>query len=431
LLAIPIVALAACGGEGDLESPMDSSLDLAGVADDCPAGQIGDDIAAIFPTDESLRHVATVNCGQVFKDFGKGKQAQAIQKAMRFFQKTLQQYENDQLLDPAPSVEARIVDLFTAIFAGIGSPLGDIDPDVIASGEYAIGRLVPGGPPVLTVSGHAGIDDGGGLLGPVDVVIFQIFPPEVDLELSSASHPCPAGVDDTFDCYPLFFDYSVFPETNVNPAVGLQLGQCNVSPEGIEVLLLSPEGFLPEDDAPNGVLCDDVQPEEVSMTGWRKYAWAALEPISPLFRVTPAIAGKNPIGGRISAFSPVAPADPESGGEEDSIATTTAISPSDAGSLFGPTQQTFTAAVTEVVGGDGVDGGTVTFTVTNGDNVTEMFDADVVEGAAEMTVGCFSEGGDVFVTSGSFTVSADFLGTATHGSSSDPTPSTFSCSIIG
>jgi hypothetical protein len=134
--------------------------------------------------------------------------------------------------------------------------------------------------------------------------------------VSSESHPCPAGVDDSFDCYPLFFDYSVVPESNVNPAVGLQLGQCNVSPEGVEVLLLSPEGFLPEDDAPTGIDCTDVEPEEVAMTGWRSYAWAVLEPISPLFRVSKAFAGKSPIGGRISAFSPVAPADPESGGEE-------------------------------------------------------------------------------------------------------------------
>ncbi len=123
-------------------------------------------------------------------------------------------------------------------------------------------------------------------------------------------------MDNSFDCYPLFFDYTVFPESNVNPAVGLQLGQCNVSPTGVEVLLLTPEGFLPEDDAPTGVACGGIEPEATAMTGWREYAWAVLEPISPLFRVTPAIAGKNPVGGRISAFSPVAPADPTSGGEQ-------------------------------------------------------------------------------------------------------------------
>ena len=52
------------------------------------------------------------------------------------------------------------------------------------------------------------------------------------------------------------------------------------------------------------------------MTGLRRMAWTVLEPITPLLRVTPAFAGQSPIGGRISNFSPVAPADPESGDTE-------------------------------------------------------------------------------------------------------------------
>lgn len=316
ILALPLSILAACGTDRESASPVDTSLDLTGVADDCPAGAISEDIAEIFPTKKNLAHKATITCGQIFKDFGKGKQSHAIQRAFAFFQKTLQQNEAGQLLDPDPSVEAEIVHLFAAIFAGLGFDLPEIDPEVLMEGEYAFGELTPNGPPLITVSGHAGIDDGGGLFGPVSVFIVKIFANESELSLSSESHPCPAGVDSSFDCYPLFFDYTVSPESNVNPAVGLQLGQCNVSPGGVEVLLLSPEGFLPEDDAPTGVVCGDVEAEEVTMTGWRSYAWAVLEPISPLFRVTSAFAGKNPIGGRISAFSPVAPADPSSGGGE-------------------------------------------------------------------------------------------------------------------
>ncbi|MGH7567075.1 MAG: carboxypeptidase-like regulatory domain-containing protein [Gemmatimonadota bacterium] len=331
---------------------MDTALELTGVAADCPAGDISEAIAEIFPTKKNLAHKATITCGQIFKDFGKGKQAHAIQRAFQFFEKTLQQYEADQLLDPDPSVEAKIVDLFAAIFAGLAVGFPDIDPDdlaeIVAEGEYAIGTLRPGGPPLITPSGHAGIGDpGDGLFGPVTAFVFLIGPDEGESELSvsSESHPCPAGVDNSFDCYPLFFDYSVFPESNVNPAVGLQLGQCNVSPGGVEVLLLSPEGFLPEDDAPNGVVCDDVQPEEeIAMTGWRSVAWAVLEPISPLFRVTPAIAGKNPIGGRISAFSPVAPADPESGGEVTlgSISGQVFDSSNDNAAIQGATVELFT-----------------------------------------------------------------------------------------
>jgi hypothetical protein len=306
-LAVSLTILGGCGADRESASPVDSTLDLAGVANDCPGGVISQDIAQIFPTQKSLRHVATVNCGQIFKDFEKGKQQEAIQKAFKFFQKTLQQNEKSQLLDPDPSVEAKIVHLFSTIFSGIGVTIPEIDPEVLMDGEYAIGELVPDGPPLLTVSKHAGIDDGGGLFGPVSVFIVKIE------AAGGGLTDCPAGIDDRFDCYPLFYDYTVTPESNVNPAIGLKLGQCNVSPPGVEVELLTPEGFLPEDDAPVGLDCTDVQPE-VAMTGWRSYAWTVLEPVSPLFRVTPAFAGKNPIGGRISNFSPVAPADPSSGG---------------------------------------------------------------------------------------------------------------------
>lgn len=430
-LALPLSMLSACGTDRESGSPVDTALELTGVAAFCPSGDIADAIVAIFPTASSLRNVARVNCGQVFDAFGKGKQTEAVQKAFAFFVKSLQQNEAGQLLVSGAEGEEEIVELFLAILEGIGVDLPDMDPedlaDALADGEYAIGELVPDGPPVLTVSKHAGIDDGGGLFGPVTVVIVMIPPDESEIELSSLSHPCPAGVDNTFDCYPLFFDYSVSPESNVNTAVGLQLGQCNVSPEGVEVQLLSPEGLLPLDDAPTGIDCTDVEPE-VTLTGWRSYAWTVLEPVSPLFQVTPAFAGQSPIGGRISAFSPVAPVDPESG-EPALDETQTAISPDDA-DLIGPDTETYTANVTEVPGGASVNGGTVRFTVLAGETVVDTFDADVVEGVADVIVGCFSEGGNIVVFTGNFTVQAEYLETVTHEGSSDPTPSTLSCTSI-
>ena len=516
-LAIPLSILAACGTDREPASPVDTSLELTGVAADCPAGDIAADIEAIFPTQASLRHVATVNCGQIYKDLAKGKQTQAIQKAFRFFEKTLQQNEDGKLLDPDPSTEEKIIELFAAILSDLGFDFPDIDPEVLAEGEFAFGTLVPGGPPLLTISKHAGMDDGNGLFGPVQAIIFQIGPAENGgLELASESHPCPAGVDDSFDCYPLFYEYSVVPESNVNPAVGLQLGQCNVSPPDVEVLLLSPEGFLPEDDAPTGIDCTDVEPE-VAMTGWRSYAWAVLEPISPLFRVSKAFAGKSPIGGRISAFSPVAPADPESGGEEpvgsisgqvfdnstessiqgatvelftsdeasvattstnsdgnysfgelelgsyfvqasaegyssassdavelteenpnaenvdigldpDLIATFTSLEP-EAASVGPGGSQVYLAEVENFEGFEPVTEGVVRFTVTNGDNVNETFDFDVVNTSAEVSVGCFTEGEDIDVGTGNYSVLAEYLGTATFEGSA-ATPATFGCGVL-
>ncbi|HJU87118.1 MAG TPA: hypothetical protein VJ788_07115 [Gemmatimonadota bacterium] len=278
----------------------------------CPAA-VNADIADLFPAEDDLRQDAVADCGRIYQDLDEGDETAAAERAFQFFGKTLEQNENGELLDPAPSAEQKIADIFAAIFDDLGLDFPDIDPDALESGEYAVGTLVPNGPPLLTGSKHAGIDDGGGLLGPVQVIIVQIQAETDGLQTSSAAHPCPAGIDDRFDCYPLFFDYTVIPESNVNPAVGLKLGQCNISPPDVEVVLATPEGLLPEDDSPVGIDCTDVQPQ-VTMTGWRRYAWSVLEPIAPLFRVREAFAGKNPVGGRISAFSPVAPVRPSGGG---------------------------------------------------------------------------------------------------------------------
>ncbi|HJU87117.1 MAG TPA: Ig-like domain-containing protein [Gemmatimonadota bacterium] len=432
-LALPLSMLAACGTDRESASPVDTTLELTGVADFCPPGDIDESIAAIFPATNSVHHVATVRCGQVFSDFGKGKQTEAARKAFAFFVKSLEQNEAGDLLVSGAEGEAEIVELFALILAGIGVDLPDVDPgdlaDALLDGEFGVGELVPGGPPLLTVSLHAGIGDpGGGLFGPVTAIIIKIPPAESDIELASLTHPCPAGVDNSFDCYPLFFDYSVSPESNVNPAVGLQLGQCNVSPSGVEVLLLSPEGFLPEDDAPTGIDCTDVEPEEeVAMTGWRRYAWAVLEPISPLFRVSKAFAGKSPIGGRISAFSPVAPADPESG-EPSPNATQTSLTPESDQSFSGEIAS-FTATVTEALSEDPVNVGTVRFTVS-GIEFNQEFET-AVEGSASMNVGCNTDGaGDIDVPFGNYTITAEYLENATHASSSDPEPSTLTCSEI-
>ena len=279
-----------------------------------PAGPT-EEIEALLPTENDLRQAAITECGQIYADLEIGNEAAASERAFQFFEGTLAQNVAGDLLDPEPSAEQRITELFAAIFDDLGLDFPDIDPDVLAAGEYAVGTLVPNGPPLLTESKHAGIDDGGGLFGPVQVIIVQIPAGGAGLQTSSLSHPCPAGIDDDFDCYPLFYDYTVVPATNVNPAVGLKLGQCNVSPPDIEVVLATPEGLLPEDDSPVGLDCTDVQPQ-AAMTGWRSFAWTMIEPIAPLFRVSEAFAGRNPVGGRISAFSPVAPVDPTSGGGE-------------------------------------------------------------------------------------------------------------------
>src|SRR5688572_28423522 len=122
-LALPLSMLAACGTDRESGSPVDTGLELTGVAEFCPSGDISDAIAAIFPTASSLRNVARVNCGQVFDAFGKGKQTEAVQKAFAFFVKSLQQNEAGRLLVSGEDGEADIVELFAEILEGIGVDL--------------------------------------------------------------------------------------------------------------------------------------------------------------------------------------------------------------------------------------------------------------------------------------------------------------------
>ncbi len=119
-------------------------------------------------------------------------------------------------------------------------------------------------------------------------------------------------------------------------------------------------------------------------------------------------------------------ADVDIGLDPELIETQTELAPEE--SVLGSfSTQLFNADVNEVVGGGGVHGGTVRFTVTNGDNVNEVFDADLVEGQALMDVGCNNTFGQVMVPPGTFDVLAEFLGTSTHAGSSEPEPSTLTC----
>ena len=101
----------------------------------CPAA-VNEDIAALFPTEDNLRQDAITECGQIYQDFEDGDEDGAAEKAFQFFGKTLEQNENGELLDPSPSAEQRITDIFAAIFDDLELDFPDIDPDALASGEY-------------------------------------------------------------------------------------------------------------------------------------------------------------------------------------------------------------------------------------------------------------------------------------------------------
>ena len=105
-LALPVIPiLAACGTDRESGSPVDTGLELTGIAEICPSGEISDAIAAIFPTANSLRHVAKVNCGQVFDASGKGKQTEAVQKAFARAAQTVRNMRWFQVIDTRGHIE--------------------------------------------------------------------------------------------------------------------------------------------------------------------------------------------------------------------------------------------------------------------------------------------------------------------------------------
>lgn len=190
-------------------------------------------------------------------------------------------------------------------------------------GDFAIGLLGPAGGRVTVPSKHAAIAfDPGVLSGPTWVVVAGLSdPPDPGM--------CPFGFPVDVDCYPLFYDYSVFPETNVTgvPRVGqcvLDEGPLAPPSEAVAMRLrIASESeddpgtlvFWPLTEAPSTVDCTDL--EEPVIVGWQGTLFEAMGPLAGLFRVTPAYANPGKLGASISSFSPFAPADPESGGSEE------------------------------------------------------------------------------------------------------------------
>ncbi len=133
---------------------------------------------------------------------------------------------------------------------------------------------------------------------------------------------CPFGFPVPYDCYPLFFDYSLAPETNL--AGVPTIGQCVVEPpdpnappnQTVEqrVRIASPDDdnpgeliFWPLATAPATVDCSDLA---LGPPGPLDALWAGLGPLQGLFTVSEAHANPGRLGASVSTFSPFAPTDP-------------------------------------------------------------------------------------------------------------------------
>ncbi|HUP21099.1 MAG TPA: hypothetical protein VM778_14275, partial [Gemmatimonadota bacterium] len=318
LLAACAAVAVSCGERAEPPSgPSSGVLDpaLDGIADPAVIALIGD----LFPPD--LRIPALVQYGQIRAHAARSEMDAAVGEAFDFLAWTLGHLAAGHLVPPEPITPAEgVVLLFELIFAELGVE----GPPLTAAnleGDVAVGLLGPAGGGVTVPSLHAAISfDPGMLSGPTWVIVAGLPDPQ-------DPGGCPFGFTVDTECYPLFYDFTIHPESNL---VGIpRIGMCVVEfgplapSETVEMRLrIASENeavpgtivFWPLTTAPSSVDCSDL--ETPPIVGWQGELFDALGPLAGVFRVTPAFANPGRLGGSITAFSPFAPADPEGGEEE-------------------------------------------------------------------------------------------------------------------
>lgn len=318
LLALP-AWLTACGTDtAEVPSAASGGLDAA-ARSACTVQDAADIIDEIFPP-PGLSNQATAKCGNILRqadrDLGVG-----VSQTFDFLGQTLDFYHDGRLNSPSQgTLEEAIVDLFAALFGAIGVAGPPLTPEGIERGDIAVGLFDENGGTLTVPSAHSAIHfDFGDLAGDTWVTIAFI----ADSDPNTAGN-CPFGFPVLHDCYPLFYDYSLVPATNlVDPP---RIGQCVVEPPDpnappnptveARLRIASPDEanpgeliFWPLATAPGTVDCSDLVPPPGPIDALDAL-WTGLGPLQRLFRVGEAYANPGKLGASVSTFSPFAPADP-------------------------------------------------------------------------------------------------------------------------
>lgn len=240
-------------------------------------------------------------------------QEEAVPEAFEFLEWALDLLRRGRLSPPRSGGTAAegVTRMFEIIFAELGIGGFPIDPASLLGDDYVVGVVGPGGGKVTVPSAHAAIAfDPGHLSGPTGIVIHALPDPSTPGE-------CPAGFPTGIDCYPLFFEFSLFPESNLagTPRIGMCVVETGpFAPGGVveaRLRIASPShtvpgtvDFWPITSAPTTIDCTDLA--WGGSPGW----WAALDPVWTLFSPDPLYANPGRLGASVSTFSPFAPADP-------------------------------------------------------------------------------------------------------------------------
>ncbi|HUP21098.1 MAG TPA: carboxypeptidase-like regulatory domain-containing protein [Gemmatimonadota bacterium] len=303
------LALAACGGSSEAPSGVPRALDPA--ARWTCTGEVADLVDEIFPP-PGLRNMALSRCANIQRQYARGEILDATAMVYELIEDAIDDAANGLLLTPpSRTLEEALADLIAALLAEVGLEPG--------AGEVVVGVVDETGGDVTVPSGHAALSfDPDDVSGETWVTIIGLADPLV-------AGACPFGFPVPYDCYPLFFDMSLEPASNLQDAVTAGLCVADTGPLAPpnatvagRLQLASPDPnnpgqivFWPVVAAPSGVDCSDLA---FAPTGWQKDLFALLGPAARLFEVAPAWADPGSLGGSMTSFSPVAATDPDTTG---------------------------------------------------------------------------------------------------------------------
>jgi hypothetical protein len=317
-----LALVSGCQGSGD---DIPSAPASGEVASSPEAEEIQELIRAVFP-EPGLENAALVRFRNVERQLGRGLTEDAVDKAFALIVFTLGHHGNDRLeADPGPMINA--------LLAYLG--LDPIAPSDVGDPDAAFMMCVGSeGCRVITGTRFAGVVFPPGALPGTHWVSIRRMGNDPG-PFDDFGFPVGEG------SFPLFYDFSITPETGFGP--GVVGGVCVVEPpdplappdpvvprlrlahliegaEGpeVEVLPLANADFLDCTGA-------STSPALTGLGAWGAEALAAFEPLSDLL-VTPLWASPGRLGATIAAFSPFGAVDPEfEEGPAEPVATTTTL----------------------------------------------------------------------------------------------------------
>lgn len=314
VLTFVVLAMAACQEGPDATLDRDANPLTAAAPSGCDDPLLLPAVQAMFP--QGMVNRALQACDQVESLAAAGQTDQALHQVQIFMRWALQMADVGHVTPlSGQSLEESLATLFEGFFdLAIGGPTGGVTVGLVEDGQAGPEEVV-----APNSGGGISVDDED-ISGDTWFAVSRIPDP-------TSPGDCPAGFPtNAFDCYPLFYDVTVFPASNVVDDVLMNI--CVVDPPdpnappsttvANRLQIASPSHddpgsltFWPQDGGiVNGVSCTSV----ISLPDdWRGDLWRALGPFQEVFTVTPAYANPGRLGASIGAFTPFAPTDPASG----------------------------------------------------------------------------------------------------------------------